>query len=245
MAIRRHNRTIWILAGVIFLLVLTFLIRDGRLQEWIAKEDGAEQGPGELAGSGSEEQFGDKVSELMQDQAAKFEGKKKFAAALDKMSACFQMQGSAMEEAPLQIESLYQRFQNELGPVAHQSDRWMDWHLRTSDGRERRLRLEITENDEGKVGRELHYFSVSRDGQPTPIEMGADKTSNPTDDVINQMLKEGEVFYKERAAVSFFSNGERVEYIEKNGDLSEIEFFKENRQFRCHDILVLETCQCI
>ena len=243
MAIKRHNRTIWILAAVIFLLVIAFLMRDGRLQELLANKSDASS---ETRPANNEEQFGDQVSELIQDSAQKFEGKKKYLLTLDKLGACFQMHGAALsDEIPLQIETLYQKFQEELGPVAHQADRWMDWHLRTPDGRERRLRLEITETDEGKIGRELHYFSVSRDGQPTPLELAADKTDNPSDEVINQMLKEGEVFEKERAAVSFFSNGERVEYIEKNGDLSEIEFFKETRQFRCQNILIPETCQCI
>jgi hypothetical protein len=121
----------------------------------------------------------------------------------------------------------------------------MEWHLRTPEGHERRLRLEITENDEGKVGRELHYFNLSSEGQSNPVELEPDKSGNPTDDVINQMLKEGEVFYKEKAAMAFFPNGERVEYVEKNGDLSEFEFFKENKQFRCHDVLVPESCQCL
>jgi len=242
MAIKRHNRTIWILAGIIFLLVLVFLFRDGQLENIISRNSKPSE-TGE-AGAGAE-QFGDKVGELMQDTSQKAESKKKLALALEKMGACFQMQGSPLEMPPLQIESLYQKFQTELGPVAHQADRWMDWHLRAPDGRERRLRLEITETDEGKVGRELHYFSVSRDGQPSPLEMEPGKADNPSDEVINQMLKEGEVFYKERAAVSFFSNGEHVEYIEKNGDLSEIVFFKESRHFRCPDILVPETCQCI
>ncbi len=244
MAIRRHNRTIWTLAGVIFLLVLVFLFRDGRLEHLFNSEQDKPKETTEA--TSSEEQFGDKVSEMMQDTSQNVESKKKFALALDKMGACFQMAGTTGTDLPiLQIESLYQRFQNELGPVAHQADRWMNWHLRTPDGRERRLRLEITESDEGHIGRELHYFSVSRDGQPSPLELEPGQADNPTDEVINQMLKEGEVFYKERAAVSFFPNGEHVEYTEKNGDLSEIEFFKESKQFRCSDILVPENCQCL
>jgi hypothetical protein len=245
MAIHKHNRTIWILAAVIFLLVLVFLLRDGRLQELITQKEQltAVDTSGTVV---NEEQFGDKVSEMMQESAQKFEGKKKLAQSLDKLGACFQMAGATQIEAPsLQIESLYQKFQDDLGSVAHQSDRWMEWHLRTPEGHERRLRLEITESDGGKVGRELHYFNMSRDGQSNPVELEPEKSGNPSDDVINQMLKEGEVFYKERAAMAFFPNGERVEYVEKNGDLSELEFFKENKQFRCHDVLVPETCQCL
>ena len=244
MAIRKHNRTIWVLAAIIFALVIVFLFRDGQFDRFFVENPKIVMDPSQPAPD--ENQFGDRVGEPSQDPALQMDAKKKYAMSLDRLAACFQMQGSALaENPPLQIESLHLKFQAELWPVAHQSDRWMEWHLRSPDGRERRLRLEITESDEGKVGRELHYFSESRDGQLNPLELDPEKAMNPTDDVINELLKQGEVFYKERAAVSFFPNGERVEYMEKNGTLSEVEFFKENKQFRCPDILVPETCQCI
>ena len=244
MAIRRQNRTIWILAGVIFLLVLGFLFRDGQFEKLINEE--AKMSDADISGANEEEEFGDKVGEAVQNPGQRNQARHKFGQALDKLAACFQMQSAATTDTPaLQIESLYQRFQTDLGPVAHQSDRWMEWRLRTPNGLEKQLRLEITENDEGKIGRELHYFNLTRDGQPTTSLLDETQARNPSDEVINQLLKEGEVFYKERAAGSFFPNGERVEYVEKNGELAEIEFFKENKQFRCHDILVLETCQCL
>jgi hypothetical protein len=243
MAIRGHNRTIWVLAVIIFVLVIVFLFRDGQFDKYFVDPAVVEADSGAAPDEG---QFGDKVGEGGSAQTPKSDAGKRYALSMDRLAACFQMQGSALpENPPLQIESLHLKFQSELGPVAHQSDRWMEWHLRTTDGRERRLRLEINESDDGKIVRELHYFSEAKDGASNPLELDPSKAINPTDDVINQLLKEGEVFYKERAAVSFFPNGERVEYLEKNGDLSEVEFFKENKQFRCPDILVPETCQCI
>jgi hypothetical protein len=233
MHIHGHNRTIWSLAVIIFILVIVFLFRDGQFDRFFVETPVV---PMDSMSAPDEAQFGDKVGG----------GNQNYALSMDRLAACFQMRDSALaENPPLKIESLHSKFQSELGPVAHQSDRWMEWHLRTPEGRERRLRLEINESDDGKVVRELHYFTEAKDGVLNPLELDPSKAINPTDDVINQLLKEGEVFYKERAAVSFFPNGERVEYLEKNGDLSEVEFFKENKQFRCPDILVPETCQCI
>jgi hypothetical protein len=120
----------------------------------------------------------------------------------------------------------------------------VNWHLRTPEGQERRLRLEITETDEGKIGRELHYFSVGANGQLNPIELEQDKANNPSDDVISEMLKEGSVFSKERAAVAFFPNGDHIEYVEKDDELSEIVYYKESPRFQCPSVKMPQNCQC-
>lgn len=240
MAIRKQNRTIWVLAAVILVLLLIFLVRDGRLSEALLE---TEDQPVDATTSQSlEEQFGDKV---LGDGSTKGPDQQKFQETLNRLAQCFQVSGATLpESSPIQIETLFQKFQADFGPVSHQADRWVNWHLRTREGKERRLRLEITESDSGQIGRELHYFAVDRTGLPTPIELEPEKAMNPSDEVINQMLKEGEVFTKEKASVAFFPNQARVEYVEKDGQLSELEFYMNEHQFRCHDVKVPENCQC-
>jgi len=239
MAIRKQNRTIWVLAAVILLMLVIFLVRDGKLADVF---DSSDKNPAEVLPA-NEEQFGDRV---VGETTVKLEEQRKFQETLNRLAQCFQVSGGNLpEDSPVHIETLVQKFQADFGPVTSQADRWVTWHLRTRDGKERRLRLEITESDEGKVGRELHFFAVDREGQPTPIEIEGDKARNPSDEVISQMLKEGEVFTKESAAVSFFKNNERVEYIEKDGELSEIEFFRGDHRFRCFNVKFPDNCQCL
>lgn len=239
MALRKQNRTIWILATIVFLLLITFLFKEGRFDDFLRDPK-----PPETASAPSEEQFGEKVVDS--PIATELSNRKNEEESLELLSQCLQIAGSGVlaSNASL-LEKVIASLQKEFGPISHQADRWMTWHLRTHDGKERRLRLEIIETDEGKIGKELHSFAVNRDGEPVPMEIEPEKANNPSDAVIGQMLKEGEVFYKEKAAVAFFPNMERMEYVEKDGDLAEVEIHRKEHQFRCKDVRAPETCQCL
>lgn len=236
MAIRKQNRTIWVLAAVPIVLLVIYLVREGELKRLFSS---TQNGESKISAEAPETQFGDQVQSTDPDAILKFQE------TLDLMAKCFQISGSDLpESSPVEISTLLKKFQGDIGPVSQEADRWVNWHLRTRDGQERRLRLEITETDEGKVGRELHYFAVGSSGQPVPIELDPDKATNPTDEVISEMLKEGAVYSKERAAVAFFSNGERIEYVEKDGQLYEVQFFKEDLHFQCANVKMPQNCQC-
>ncbi len=244
MAINKQNRTLLIFVVVTLVILGYVLTKEGKL--------GSLFGLGEVQGEGldritsDQDQMGDQVGGISADEAQKVENQRAFAEILGDLSECLDIKSpEASVTAAVDLETVMQQFQGELGPVNHQADRWMNWHLKNAEGKERRIRLEITENDEGKVGKELHYFAVDREGQPLPIEIETEKANNPTDEVVNQMLKEGEVFYKERAAYAIFPGGERLEYVEKNGELAEIEFVKGEKFYRCNNLKARENCQCV
>lgn len=251
MGIRRHNRTIWILALVTFFLLLLIFLREGKLRN-STPSNGSESSGGE-ATSLDESTFGDRVSEIQSDsRSASAQNEEKFAETLNRLFQCFQSNDRKNENPankttvaiPVQAEALFQQIQLISGPVTQQSDHWMNWTMKTKEGQNRRLQIQITEDDTGKVGRELHFFNVSPDGRLSPLQVPAEAASNPTDEVIKTMLKEGDVIFKERAAVAFFENGDRVEYVEKDNELSEIEVFHGEKQFRCHSVRLPESCQC-
>ncbi len=256
MAIRKQNRTLLILVVFILLILGYVLFREGKLNSLFGMQSDTESNSDENKASG-QDQMGDQLKDQNgelgnQDQAPvaaneleNNEMQKSFKQILVGMAECLDIKSpQASGPIAVQVETLFQQFQGELGPVSHQADRWMNWSLRNREGKERRLRLEITENDEGKIGRELHYFAVDRDGQPEPLEIEAEKANNPSDETVSQMLKEGEVFYKERAAFALFPGGERLEYVEKNGELSEIEFIRGEKYYRCQDLKSQDSCQC-
>ncbi len=244
MAIKTQNKTLGVFALITLIILALVLFREGKMTSFLSSKNS------ELAEKDAslvkQEQMGDQVNSGAGDDLKMTESQKNFAQIVGDLSDCLDIKSSnEASKAAVQIETLIQRYQGELGPVSHQSDRWMNWHMRNPEGKERRLRLEITENDVGKIDRELHFYSVDREGLPVPIEIDAVKSRNPSDEVINQMLKEGEVFHKERAAFVVFPGGERLEYVEKNGLLSEIEFIKNERIFRCNNLEARENCQCI
>ncbi len=221
----KKNKVIGLLVAVLVLLLAGFFLRPKNKEAAV------------LAEGNSEEQFGDKVSANGSSNA-------ELMPILNQISDCFHFSTRAENPVSFTIESVFDNFQSELGPITHQSERSQRWDLRQSDGKIRRLQLETTETDDGQVGRELHAFSLDAHGNATPQETEASLAVNPPDDRIDQMLKEGQVIDKERSAVAFFPTGGRIEYSEKNGTLSEIHFFQNEKSLKCPDLKHPETCVC-
>lgn len=202
-----------------------------------------------LEDKGSQELMGDPIQESEPNPAKELklsEEQKSFLETLKLMSDCLELK----TELPMQVDSvsldvLLKLYQIELGqPLV--SDRWISWHMHSKEGQERRLKLEVIENDEGRMVRELHLFAVDKDNVPIPLDIGQEKVKNPTDEVLSQMLKDGDVFFKEKAGSGIFPNGDRLEFIERNSILSEFELLKNDKTFRCSSLKVpKETCQCV
>jgi hypothetical protein len=191
----------------------------------------------------SQEAMGDKLEDGSQNLS---DEQKIFSIVLDDMTRCFDIKNaSGPGPVPVQVDALMNAIQPDMGPSLSQGDRSMSWYLKNKEGVERRLRLEISETEDGKLIRSLKYFAVDRDGLPIEMPLAPDRKDNPSDEVLNSMLKEGDVFYKEKAAYAIFSGGSRLEFIEKNGFLSEIEFQKGSRFFRCQNLKAREACQCV
>lgn len=248
MAIRKQNRSLLIFVAIVLAGLGYLLIREGKMSELYT--DGKAVGTAAVVAEDAnvlheQGELGAVASTSEQSSLQITEKQKAFAVILDDLSECLNIKtGRASGSSPVSVETILSSYQSELGAINSQSDRWVNWHLRNRDGKERRLRLEVKEDESGRPSRELHYYAVDRGGELSAIELPDDRSQNPSDDTIMTMLREGEVFFKDRAAFAVFSGGERIEYVEKNGELSEIEFIKGDSFFRCADLSSRENCQC-
>lgn len=243
MAIRKQNHVLLIFVAVILIVLGFSLAREGKFakHQEVTPSTTTEPAAKSSGVSANSPASGETLTEAQQT-----EKQKAFAQIEGDLAECFGYKiGEPNASSPVSLDSLLLQFQSELGPVAHQTDKWVDWHLRTPDGDEKRLRLEISENDDGTIRKELHYYAMGRGDQPVPVELDPSQAVNPSDQVLNDMLREGEVFLKEQAGSVVFPSGERLDYVEKNGDLSEIEFVKGEKFFQCQDLSHREECQCM
>lgn len=244
---KKQNRTLLIIF-VFVLGLLAVVLKQGGLLSSSEKSAAIEVTDTSQSASGetAQEALGEAVQDRPEGAAAKGEDEKMFSLIVTDLNNCFELKNiNVPDSLPVTIESVLNSVQSELGPAANQADRWMNWHLKNREGAERRVRLEITEGDEGKVVRELKYFAVDKEGLPVPMSLPPEKKDNPSDETLNAMLKEGDVFYKEKAAYAVFSGGARIEFVEKNGQLSELEFQKGDRYFRCQNFKLRDACQCV
>ncbi|MFN7728298.1 MAG: hypothetical protein ACK5P7_04005 [Bdellovibrio sp.] len=245
----RQNRTLGFLVlfsiGILTVLLWGAGVIPGR-QESLARPDSPTT-VSDLAEPSGPESMGDlapgaesAIPEL------KKEAELSFAQILSDMDECFGLKSPELPpSSSLSIETVLSHVQSDWGSPIRIEDRWMSWHLRNREGRERRLRLEVTENDEGRTTRELHYFAVDREGLPIPLELDPEKARNPSDETLNQMLREGDVFFKERAGVVQFSDNGRIDFVNIDGTLSEIEMVKGEAIFRCVNMKAREACSCV
>ena len=232
----------------IALLILLLLLALGGLYTWKNK-------PGFLGGSsdiGSDvgataglDELGDPLDESGSSPLPPGVSENElYSSVLKQMLECLDIEAPPKVTAQsVQVEGLLNLVEPSLGK-AQVVERWKAWHLRDAQKRERRVRLEVVENDEGQISREMHYFGVDKDGQLQPLELDPRDVMNPSDQTIQSLLSKGEVFYQETAHAGLFAGGERIEYINKNGKLAEIEFLKSDRVFACQSVLRSQTCVC-
>lgn len=241
---KKQNRTLIVVFGFILALVVFFLIQTGNLKNnEIPTID--VKADAENAAPATQESLGEPLKDESKS-AVNAEEQKIFGAIGSDLLNCFDLKaGSLPESLPIQIESLVTAVQADFGPSTSHQDRWMNWHLRNRENSERRVRLEVNEGENGAITRELKYFAVDKEGLPVPLELAPEKKNNPSDENLDQMLKEGEVFFKEKSAYVAFAGGEHIEYVEKNGELSEFEFQKGDRFFRCQNLKTRDACQCV
>ncbi len=203
---------------------------------------------------GSQESMGDALSpadhinsdEIMGDLGSPDE-KRNFQEIVQMLFACLD---SELQVPPISniSEEFLALMRQSWGPY-EVADQWMDWRYRNKEGVERRIRLEVTETDLGATGRELHYYGIDSEGQPVPLLMENRPTINPSDEVISELLKEGDVFFREKASTATFSKGQTIQYIEKNGLLDSLEVHQGTKRFQCPNLKNLkdkkDNCICI
>jgi hypothetical protein len=247
MAIRKQNRALLIFVAIVLVVLGFVLFREGKLG---LPEEKANQTPEIMPTAPTLLQPSDDgatpaaASEEKRDQPS--EKQQAFTQIIHDLGDCL---GSKMSVSgdlnSISLETLLAQLEPSLGTVAHQTDKWVDWHLRTQEGDEKRLRLEISENDDGSIRKELHYYAVGRDDKMVAVELDPADATNPSDETLNEMLRQGEVFLKERSGSVVFMNGERLDYVQKNGELSEIEIVRDEKIFQCQSLSRREECQCV
>jgi uncharacterized protein YxeA len=250
MAISKQNRVIGVVA-IIFLSVtgVSFYkykktILDGAfpaLQEQTSSESSIDAKEGVDSAS-----LGNRLdTELQKNSEIKKSNHQVFLQIAGDLSECMAIKIEISEKEQSHLEALIEGFSITLGNPMSQADRWNSWRVKTLDDRDREYRLEVIESDAGQVTRELHAYAFDQSGEQIPMELDSSKTQNPSEDYLREILNEGEVISKNRAGSVSFSTGERLDFVENNGELSEIEFTKMNQIFRCNTIKERGTCQCL
>lgn len=226
---RKHNRSL----GFIFIFVI--LILGIILYQSRALFISEEQAPN-LQSSESEQT-------LSQEQMAVSESQIPFLEIVKKIKDCLQIEAEYSKELGANIESLFLILQPIFGPQTVK-DKSLVWRLRNPDGIEKKIYLSIVQNEEDKIIKQLDFFSVDSHGNEVRIDLEPEKTLNPSDEYMNQLLKGAQVIEKIKSSVAEFPNGALLNYQEKDGVLIQFDIQYNKTSFSCSGINNADTCQC-
>jgi len=227
---RKHNRSL----GFIFIFVILILgIILYQSRALFITED---QTPAALQPTEVEQT-------LSQEQMAVSEAQIPFLEIIKKIKDCLQIETEHTKELGANIESLYLILQPIFGPQTAK-DKSLVWRLRNPDGIEKKIYLSIVQNEEDKIVKQLDFYSVDAQGNEVKIDLEAEKTLNPSDEYINQLLKGAQVIEKIKSSVAEFPNGALVNYQEKDGVLIQFDIQYNKTSFSCSSISNADTCQC-
>ena len=170
---------------------------------------------------------------------------KNLTANLGSIAQCLGLKNiSKVSDANVNSENIASYFVGDWGQPGQIGDRSLTWSLHMPDGHERRIRLEISEQDEHGLQKELKFFVVNNEGTPISVDVPEDKRMNPSDQTIDQLLKEDEIFKKERLSFVKFSNGGLLKLLDRDNSLIEVSLQSQEKIIRCPNIKGSEPCDC-
>jgi hypothetical protein len=173
------------------------------------------------------------------------EAKRIFAMVVEDMGQCLDIKAPETQaDVAVDLQTVVLQYQGDLGPGT-QNNKWQSWAIKTQGGKEKRYRLDEKIDFDGALFKEIEGIEVNEEGAPTPIDIEPEKAINPSQESIDKLLSEGTVSSSEKAGFVTFQGGERLDYIERNGKLAEIEFVRGDRFFRCGNIMDRSSCQCM
>jgi len=169
-----------------------------------------------------------------------------FGQSMKQLATCVGLNpaGTGGERLDPSLESLLALVKNDLGDPILRSEDWVTWNLRVGS-EERRIRIETDYSDSDQAARNLLYFKVDKDGQPSMIPLPREQTRDPSESFIASLQKDGEVYEEEKGERAYFENGQEMVLTEKNGKIDDLEFSNGSKTFRCAGILTTApSCKC-
>ncbi len=170
---------------------------------------------------------------------------KRFQWALQQMGECLGVQPVMDDNVQPSLSDLESALQSEWGAIAVKSDDWTSSEIEMPDGSRRQLKLE-TDYDFGTPPlKRLKVFSKRDSGDPIQIEIPKDHADEPTDGIMDSYKAEGKVVSEDLGGRAYFKDGQEISYVTKNGRFSELEVSKNDKIFRCNQLLESEpNCTC-
>lgn len=120
-----------------------------------------------------------------------------------------------------------------------------NYHYTLPDGEKRRLQIRLDEDTKGNQFFTLKLFKVDKEGLPDPIKLDPKISKNPSEETIEQFLREGSIHFTQDIGNRIFSDRDYISFVKEDGRIQSLEVYRNNKVLRCSvDIHEHTQCKC-
>jgi len=170
-----------------------------------------------------------------------------FLEALKGLGTCMDIKNAIdTEQKEIKLDSLIASVRNEIGDPVIRSEDWSNTLLRTPEGEQRRIRVEMEYDTDDRIVKRLKYYKVESEDRMVPIPLEGEASVDPQDSFIASLEGDGKIFMREKGSRIYFQNGEELILVERNDQLSDIEMNRNGRTFKCTGLETGKSnCSCL
>ncbi|MNL37069.1 hypothetical protein D3C87_1591900 [compost metagenome] len=162
----------------------------------------------------------------------------------NQVTKCLDVDAQNFETEDMRPEKFVAKMQETFGGITMKSEDWSRRRIRMKSGEERSIRIELDENDEGKVVKKLTYYGSASESPESVLPISREQTDNPSETLIASLVSDGELLATEKSYTLYFNNGPQATYLERDGVVVGFHFDLNGKSFQCENMDRQGQCTC-
>lgn len=155
---------------------------------------------------------------------------------LNGLSDCVGFTNIQFDSTDMQSSEFLNKLQDAFGPIQNTSEDWSRRSIKTPQGEERSLKIEVTAGDDGIVHRRLTYYGSLDETEDSVIHVSEELRQNPSDTLIASLTSDGTIVMHEKFLTLYFETGEQATLIERNGQVADFKYELNGKSFQCRNM---------
>lgn len=155
---------------------------------------------------------------------------------LNGLSACVGFTSVQFSSNDRQSSQFIEKLQDAFGPIQSTSEDWSRRSIKTPQGEERSLKIEVTAGDDGVIHRHLTYYGSLDETEESIIHVSEELRQNPSDTLIASLTSDGEIVMHEKFVTLYFATGEHATLLERNGQVADFKYELNGKSFQCRNM---------
>lgn len=172
---------------------------------------------------------------------------KNFSNQMRQLGQCLSVQIMVdQDKVDPQYDALAHGLSSAFGNMLVKMDDWTQWEGQAADGSIRRIRTEIEYLENNVPTKRLQLYKLNQQGMPELQPLSEDLATNPPDEYIANLRADAQTRIDEKATRGYYTEGEELVVIERNGKVQSFSMTKGEKTFSCTDTnSISSNCQCL